>query len=339
MKENTLPPSDRRRWPIWRAITPAAGLFLLAPLIAEYLFGNISIADPFSLPFLAPMYGGGALLIREITRRTKRGWPTIILLGAAYAVVEEGLIDQALFSSNYFGQDFQSLLPIPGLGISAYYALTFLVIHTIWSISIPIALVEALVPSRRTTPWLGNIGLCIVGIVFLLGSTINFLNQLQTQHFLASTPQMLGTIAFILAAIGAAFIVGRRPRPRIDLPILTSWQTGIVAFVASSAFFLLLQIEHWLIIIAGIALFASTMALIAWWSRSKDWGSSHQVALAAGALLTYAWVGFTQTPLINSADMLKFIGNIVFAAGAVLLALIAFSKTRRAALEPGTSNS
>jgi hypothetical protein len=60
---------------VWRRVAPAVGLFLLAPLVGEYLLGNLSIRDIVALLFLAPMYGGGALLIREVARRTGRGVP------------------------------------------------------------------------------------------------------------------------------------------------------------------------------------------------------------------------------------------------------------------------
>jgi hypothetical protein len=69
------------------------------------------------------------VLIREITRRTGRGWPTILLLGAAFGLVQAGLIDQSLFNPGYLDNDDptwaqawreerQATL-IPGLGISA----------------------------------------------------------------------------------------------------------------------------------------------------------------------------------------------------------------------------
>jgi hypothetical protein len=64
-----------------RQILPAIGLFLLSPLVAEYLIGDLPITALGPLAVLAPLYGGGALLIREITRRTARGWPTILTLG------------------------------------------------------------------------------------------------------------------------------------------------------------------------------------------------------------------------------------------------------------------
>jgi hypothetical protein len=51
-----------------------------------------------ALVVLAPMYGGGALLIREVVRRRGLGWPSIILLALACGVLEEGLITQSLFN-------------------------------------------------------------------------------------------------------------------------------------------------------------------------------------------------------------------------------------------------
>ena len=72
-----------------------------------------------TLLILVLLYGCGALLIREVTRRTGRGWPTILLLGAAYGVIEAGLVDQAMFNPSFEGWDFQAATPVPALGIGA----------------------------------------------------------------------------------------------------------------------------------------------------------------------------------------------------------------------------
>lgn len=72
-----------------RRSRPALGLFVLSPLVAEFLLDNMSIDAVAVLLFIAPLYGGGAILIREATRHTGRGWPTMILLGVAYAVFVE----------------------------------------------------------------------------------------------------------------------------------------------------------------------------------------------------------------------------------------------------------
>src|SRR5208282_6295453 len=84
-----------------RRVAPAIGLFFVAPLVAEYLLGDLPIKMLGALVILAPMYGGGAILIREVVRRTVRGWPTIFVLAFAYAVFEEAFTTQTLFNPDY----------------------------------------------------------------------------------------------------------------------------------------------------------------------------------------------------------------------------------------------
>ena len=135
---------------------PVLALLLLAPWVGEFLLGNISVRQLPALLILALLYGCGALLIREVTRRTGRGWPTILLLGAAYGVIEAGIVDQSLFNPSFEGWDFQAVTPMPALGISAWHAWTFVIGHSVWSIAVPIALVELLFPDRARAPWLGR---------------------------------------------------------------------------------------------------------------------------------------------------------------------------------------
>ena len=154
-----------------RGIWPALALVLTAPLVAEYLLGDLPIKMLPALILLAPMYGGGALLIREVARRTGRGWPTILVLGMAYAIFEEAFTTQSLFNPNYLRLNLGLLAPayIPALGIGVWWTLWMLMVHAIWSISTPIALIEACVPERARTPWLGRVGLVVTVVVFLLG--------------------------------------------------------------------------------------------------------------------------------------------------------------------------
>jgi hypothetical protein len=53
-----------------KRVAPAIGLFFIAPLVAEYLLGDIPIKLLGVIAILAPLYGGGALVIREVVRRT-----------------------------------------------------------------------------------------------------------------------------------------------------------------------------------------------------------------------------------------------------------------------------
>jgi hypothetical protein len=123
--------------PFPRRVAPALALFFLAPLVGEYLLGNISISEITALFFIAPMYGWGALLIREAARRLGRGWPTIILLALAYGLFEAGLLDQSLSNPSFMGQHFLCVTYVAALGISAYYGMAFIIGHVIWSISVP----------------------------------------------------------------------------------------------------------------------------------------------------------------------------------------------------------
>src|SRR5579863_7384143 len=179
--------------PGFRRVAPAIGLFLVAPLVAEFLLGDLPIKLLGVLAILAPMYGGGALLIREVVRRTGRGWPEIMVLALAYAIFEEAFTTQTLFNPNYLHLNLHLLEPayLPALGIGAQWTVFVLTLHTVWSISVSIALTEALVPDRAETPWLGNIGLAIVALLFALACTAMTLNSIRmdAHHFVASRSQ------------------------------------------------------------------------------------------------------------------------------------------------------
>ncbi|MGH7921493.1 MAG: hypothetical protein ACREQM_16350, partial [Candidatus Dormibacteraceae bacterium] len=75
----------------WGRVAPALLLLVLSPLVAEFLLGDLSVRSLYVLAYLIPLYGGGALLIREVTRRSGRGWPTMVLLAIAYGIFEEGV--------------------------------------------------------------------------------------------------------------------------------------------------------------------------------------------------------------------------------------------------------
>ncbi|MER7500646.1 hypothetical protein AB0L05_16920 [Nonomuraea pusilla] len=204
---------EHRRRP-WHAIA----LFFLAPLVGEYLLGNQPITALPSVLLLAPMYGAGALLIRELTRRTGRGWPTMILLAAAYSLIEEGPVDQMLWNPRYGGVDMGLAYAetyVPALGTSVALVQDVLSMHTIWSICVPIAIIEIFDGDRRS-PWLGRIGLAVTGAVFAGGCAFLAVAQYDAGHFIAPPARLIGSVAVIAALVVTAFALGRRPAPRLD---------------------------------------------------------------------------------------------------------------------------
>lgn len=303
-----------------RRLVPAVALVLLAPWVAEYLLGSFSVPDLPLLVYLAPMYGGGALVIREVARRTGRGWPTILLLGLAYGFVEAGLLDQSLFNPDYMGLDFQSVAPVPGLGVSAYFALSFTVGHAIWSIGVPIAIVEALFSDRGTTPWLGVSGLVAAAGLYVFGGAIIFADLQATEQFRASPLQIGVAAAIALVLVAAAFLragrtfgAGRRP-PR---PLLV----GAASLVGTG----LLKDLHpsWIGVVFGLGLLALGAWAVTLWSADAGWSPRHRLALAGGALLSHAWGGFWLAPWNPVPASLGLLSDLAFALAALALIAVA----------------
>lgn len=328
------PPGSRTgdvvgRLSIWRRVAPAIGLIFLAPLIGEFLLGNVSITGIWGLFLLAPLYGCGALLIREVARRAGRGWPTMIVLGIAYALFEEGLVTQFLFNPSYHGLDLQSDAYVPALGIGARLTVTVVAMHAIWSTSVAIALIEALVQEQRTKPWLGKLGLTITGVVFLLGTAFLSYGEYTETRFLASAPQLIGTAVVISALIALAFAIGRYPRLRTEGTAPNPWMVGAVSLVASSLLLIGGDAPGWASVGIALALVAAVTTLVLRWARREDWDDAHRLALAGGALLTYAWIGFSMAPLDERSGTVDLIGNAVFALGALVLLAAAIRKVRR----------
>jgi len=81
---------------------PALSLVLIAPLVAEVLPGSAPITHPRVLPCIVLIYGPGALLIRDVVRVRSLGCTSILLLGAAYGILEEGIALQSLFNPSLY---------------------------------------------------------------------------------------------------------------------------------------------------------------------------------------------------------------------------------------------
>ncbi|WP_020500307.1 hypothetical protein [Sciscionella marina] len=327
-----------------RRLAPAAGLFLLAPLVGEFLLGNLPIDKLGVLPIFALLYGAGALLIRETVRRTGRGWPAIVLLAAAYALLEEGPVDQLLWNPSYGGRQHtlagDAYLPALGTNLSVVQAV--LSLHTIWSISVPIALVETFVPTRRTAPWLGRIGLTVTGVLFALGVAAAYSESQRTGQFHATPGQYAGALVVIVALVVLGFAVPYRPHP-IDRTAPSPWLVGALTLILTSLLLYLVmfwpgRLSQWVSVAAWCVVAAALAILIGRWSRYRDWGAAHRLGLAAGALLTYTWIAFLHQPVGGLPDpraqLVDLAGNTVFALLAVALIVLAARAVRRTARTP-----
>ncbi|MFC7585461.1 hypothetical protein ACFQYP_18280 [Nonomuraea antimicrobica] len=72
-----------------------------------------------------------------------------------------------------------------------------------------------------------------------------------------------------------------------------------------------------------VVLFTVVLTVIARWSRREGWSQAHRLALAGGALLTYAWHSFPWRTIDPASLAVDLAGNVVFTAGAVVLLVVA----------------
>lgn len=301
-------------------VAPVVGLLVLAPWAGEFLLGNIPLSQLAALPYLIPLYGGGALLIREVTRQLGKGWPTMLSLGAAYGVIEAGMVDQALFNPSFQGHEFHTATIIPGLGTSAHYAITFIAGHAIWSIALPVAIVEMLTPSARTAPWLNRAGLLATGAFYVFGCVLVYLAISAEEQFAAAPGQLLAAALVAIALIGLALLMTNRPEAREAGWIPSAPALGWLSFAALGAFFV--RPESWFGVGMGIAVLAALSVALLHWSRHRAWSIRHEFAVVAGALPIYAMAGFILTATIRPDEVSAWIGNAVFASVAILLLIV-----------------
>lgn len=281
----------------WSRIGPALLLVVLAPVIAEFLLGDFSVRQAYVLVILLPLYGGGALLIREVTRRSGRGWPTIILLAIAYGIFEEGITTMSLFNADYAGAHLLSYGFIPWLGTSFAWDVFVVSIHAVFSIATPILIAEGVAGPRRTEPWLRTPGLVLAIAMVTLGALINTTFQIATSHFVASPAQLVAVVVLVVGLIVAAFAVFPRREPKAAEP--GSWRAWLAAPVVLVLLSALMGVRYglpgrgvaaaWVILLMLLAL-AALGAVVLAGSRRRGWAPMGCLAVAAGAVGTYAWV-------------------------------------------------
>jgi len=309
-----------------RRIAPAILLVVLAPIVAEFLLGDFSIREIPIVLALLPLYGGGALLIREIARRAGRGWPAIVLLGLAYALLEEGFLTQSLFNPDYVGLRLLDYGYLPALGTSLNWCMHVLSIHVVWSVATPILIAEGFAGGRRTEPWLRIPGLVVTTLLFLLGCVSTSAFSLKASPFVATAAQFSAVGALAALAIVAAFLT-RRARPS---GATRTAPRPMVVFIASlglaMAFTFADQRGYAGVppiagLLARVVIEGAAAAMLLRWSGSRDWRPVHYLAVVSGTTLTYAIFG-TLTFLRGHTHLGRPTGAVDVAGQLILAALV-----------------
>lgn len=219
-------------------VAPSLVLFFLAPAIAELLLGSSPPSEffnPFILLLLSSLYGSGALIVRELKVRWNKGYVSIFILGAAYGIIEEGLMVKSFFDPEWIDL---GILGTYGRwqSINWVWAEWLTIYHSIFSIAIPITLVELAYAKKRNERWVGNKK--FVALIILFGA-VTALGYFGLTPYKPSPIQYLLSIATVVILLISAWKSSSKTGKMGKLHPLKPSTLALVGFLTALALFLL----------------------------------------------------------------------------------------------------
>ena len=280
---------------------PALILFLLSPAIGELLSGSSPPAEfftPFGLTMLLGLYGSGALLARELKVRWGKGMGSLLLLGAVYGALEEGVMVASWFNPAW--PDL-GLLGVFGrwLGVNWVWAAELTMYHAIVSVTVPVMLVELAFPDRRGEPWVSDGWLKAIAAILLLDVAVGFVLFGLLLGYTPPLPQfLLAPATVVVLALLAKRLPtdwARRGTKQMRRPWFYA-TVAVVGAVASAFTFLVvpsLQPPPALVIVLGVAIIYGLIRLLTRynWREATD---LHRLALAVGSIALFVTFAFFQ---------------------------------------------
>src|SRR5689334_6425145 len=149
-------------------IRAALSLMFLAPMVAEVLPGATTLSAIFVFPIEMCVWGGGALLPREVVRRRQLGWLSMLLLAIGLAIAEELVIQQTSLAPLVV--KLKGEVYARACGVNYLYFLWAVGYESVFVVFVPITLVELIFPCRRADAWLNKAGAIAVGVFFIIGA-------------------------------------------------------------------------------------------------------------------------------------------------------------------------
>ena len=311
-------PAPRNRRAAWT-------LLLLTPLIAELALGSTPIRMAWLVILWIPIYGAGALLIRELVVRCGRGWPSILLLALAYELLEDGIGLQALTSPHLYDAADWGLRVF---GFNAPYWEANVIYHAVFTLAVPIALTDLLFPRHRGRPYLGRIGLVVCAVVALLG-----VGLLRGSVPPQEDPGYQAPLAFVLGCLVAVLTIGvvalrlvpraqetRESRGTVEVAPRAWLFCGaglgtLVFFALTFPMFGATQpaFTHGPVVVlpmlASAALAAASYLIVRRMAASTEWTERDALALIAGALIGHS-IGGLATVAHTTVDRIGLVAIV-----------------------------
>ncbi len=310
---------------------PILLLFFLSPLIGEGLSGStppLAFLNPAVTFLLASLYGSGALLVRDYARRWGKGWRSILILGAAYGIVEEGIMVRSFFSPTW--KDLGVLATYGRwLGTNWVWAEWLMIYHAVFSIAIPIFLAELTFPESKTRIWLSSRLRILFHGLLVLSIILGF-------FAFPYDPGVIAIIGCVVAVVALGWIAKHVPNIipahrdlklhwRVLVPLGFS-MPGVFFFFFTSA------IVPWAIVtmVVGGLMIIGYERLLSRWAR-RGFTDFQKLGLMSGALLFFA--GFLDI-------VLEFVGRLgTSIVGVSFIVYLVWIRKRRALALRGDGSS
>lgn len=286
--------------PLRDRVVPLLCVFLGAPLAAEYLQAYLPFTgDPWAsligVAFFAPLYGGAALLIRELAVRCGLGWTGTLLLAAAFGLAMPGLVDLAMFGEDRsdvaYWADMREPTLIEPIGVSVSTTLSWTVGHVMMSVGAPLALLYTLAPRHRGRPMLGRIGIPLTAAAAALVALAVHRDGQAAYGYSLSAGQA-GAVLAVVAVIGAPGVT----RPGAPVRGAETGRGVPIAAVVILAVLLKVSIDlmpaTWTGVLGTVAVLIAAAAALRWASTHRRWGPREVGALGAGVVIGAILIGF-----------------------------------------------
>lgn len=290
---------------------PLILLLLLSPVIAELLSGSsppLEFFNPLVFVLLVGLYGSGVLIVRELSLEWGNRWSTILLLGIAYGIIEEGLAVKSFFDPQWMDL---GILGVYGrwIGVNWVWSFYLALFHAIYSIALPILIFNLIFPSLKNKRLLSCKG---IGVVFAILFVIVGFCCLMLTPYRPDVVLYLATLLIVVVLFVAAW---KNKVIHIAIknvePLIRPLWFGVVGAIFTVSFFLTMYAVPHLVsfppvpILIGTVLCLLVVLFVIKYSGKTN-NSHHMFSLTSGLLSFLIFLAFIHE--INGIPGMSVVG-------------------------------
>jgi len=280
-------------------LTPSQALFFLSPLLGEVVSGYLSpleVLNPLVFVITVVPYGCGALIVRELLVRYRKGWISLVLLGLAFGLFFEGIVTRVLFNPNW--EDLGALADYAHVyGFNWTLAVGIVHFQAMISIVCAVLLAEMIYPEQRDQSWISTrtlvrCGVALPGWTLVIGAFVPFVPPL---------PGALALFGLVATLVGLALTIPAEPfapRPRSTPPLVFGLVAGIGMTLIMVGTYVVPEFHSRppmaITLVALLALVAVELGALTLLTNGGRWTDRQQLALVVGFLAFFLVFGIGQ---------------------------------------------